>query len=139
MMANIYFYQTSSFSTEQEAQDAVLAQKVRLDNNPTDWISVKLIAGSAETGWLIPPETLTDDEINNLNPDGVYAVSSIVGGDNAMPLSAEQVSQKSVAYRAEYAAQNHVAQIFKVDDSFALEEEGHVTAVPTIEDMSGYF
>ena len=138
MMALTYVYQGSIFSTEQEAQDAVLAQKVRLDNNPTDWISVKLIAGSAESGWLIPPETLTDDEINNLNLDGVYAVSSIVGGDNAMPLSAEQVSQKSVTYRAGYVAHNRVAQLFKIDDSFAAGDEGYATVIPTTEDMSGY-
>jgi hypothetical protein len=138
MMAITYVYQASIFSTEQEAQDAVLAQKVRLDNNPTDWISVKLVEGSAESGWVMPPETLTDNEINNLNLDGVYAVSSIVGGDNAMPLSAEQVSQKSVTYRAEYAMHNLVTQLLKIDDSFAVGEEGHVTVIPTVEDMSVY-
>jgi hypothetical protein len=136
-----YNYFAVDYVTEQEAQQAVVNTKARLDNNPTDWCVVKQLTDNANGTYTIPSNALTDSEINSLSVDSVYLAYSIDNGFNHMPLSSEEVYAKISEWRSDYVTQNALNKIFKVDGTWNEEEEefeGSVQEITPNVDMSGY-
>lgn len=133
-MAIKYSYAYNLYNTESEAQDAVVALKSRLDNNPTDWMVVKEIVGSQEAGWQMNPNTLTDEQITNLDDAKVYMATSPITGENYMPLTASEVRAKVTDFRASYANWIRASHISKFDDAAIADAE----IITPNENMSGY-
>ena len=46
-----YYYANNEYSSEGEAQNAAKTFSVCMENNPTNWMKVKIITGSNENGW----------------------------------------------------------------------------------------
>ena len=134
-MATRYFYCKAIYSTEAEAQWAAVLQAARFENNPTDWILVKEISGSQESGWQINPTPLTDDQINNIDTSKTYLIASVVEGENIMPATSSEVTEKVLSYRCIYAA--HIRANIILSDLGATDlRDGEIIA--TNVDMSGY-
>lgn len=100
-MANTWVYTGIEYTTEDALNAAVVAQKVRLDNNPTDWVIVKELTGNAD-GWVVPSETLSDSEINNLDETKHYSVAAVVEGGNDLGLTSSEANAKIAEYRTSY-------------------------------------
>jgi hypothetical protein len=120
-----YFYAQQSYDTVAQVEAAITAFKSRLDNNPTDWATVKLLGGSEADGWIIPTETLTDTEINNISGDGLYSVAEVHGGNTYTGITSAEVTTKIAEIRASYAQWKMANTITE-------------TYPPSNEDMSGY-
>ena len=131
----LYFYTQEVYDTENEAQDAATAFAIRLENNPTDWMTVKEITGSQEAGWVMSSTKLSDAEI--LNPDSTktYMCAAVYDGDNCMPLTASELDAKRIEIRTLYCRWLCANEIIKIDDSTKPATETIIT--PTT-DMSGY-
>ncbi len=126
-MTTTWFYSGNVYSTEALANAAVLDQKARLDNNPTDWVTVKEISGNANDGWVVPATTLTDSEINSLDNTKHYSVAAVISGDNDLGLTASEATAKVAEHRSVYAYQYRVNTLVKVEEYS-----------PSNADMSGY-
>ena len=124
-MTNKWQYKGDEYSTEAEVNQAVADTKVRLDNNPTDWVVVKQLTGDAASGWVVPLEGLIDAEINALDEGHYYSISSIVEGGSEVGLTATETTAKVAEYRTEYA------QFYQVNTIVT-------TYSPTNINMSGY-
>ena len=120
-----YFYAQQSYDTTAQVEVAVTNLKSRLDNNPTDWVTVKLLGGSEADGWIIPTDTLTDEQINNISGDGFYSVAEVHGGNTYTGLTSAEVTTKVAELRTPYAQWKMANTITE-------------TYTPTNEDMSGY-
>lgn len=134
-MAIKYFYISNEYSSESDAQNSVTAFKLRLDNNPTDWMTAKEITGSSDDGWQISPTLLTDAELLSPSVDKTYMAYSKITGENLMPLTASELVAKRNAYRTAYAQSLNATKISKIDDS-ATPVIGEF--IDTTLDMSGY-
>lgn len=137
-----YYYVNSIYNTENEAQDAATALSVRMQNNPTDWISVKEITGNNETGWQIHPTLLTDAQILNPDTSKTYTCFSQYNGENVIPVSATELTIKSNEYRKIYGQFWNVNTIEKFEDDVDFEGDSNnvpatVFITPTT-DMSEY-
>lgn len=130
-----YYYAAKQYDTESEAQAAVDAMKLRLENNPSDWVKVKEITGSAETGWQINSRLLTDAELLNPSSDKTYMLHSPATGDTLMPLTSTELAAKRDECRTAYAQLYRLNEITKADDSNLKGIEALIT---TTTDMSGY-
>tara|TARA_R110000765_G_scaffold352155_1_gene442059 strand:+ start:103 stop:483 length:381 start_codon:yes stop_codon:yes gene_type:complete len=124
-MATKWYYNNTAYNTEAEVNQAVVDMKTRLDNNPSYWAIVKALTGSQEAGWLVPTESLTDAEINDLDQSGHYSISSVFGGGTEIGLPASDIPAKVAEYRVD------CAQALRVDSITSRYN-------PTNEDMSGY-
>jgi len=120
-----YYYAQQTYDTKAEVDAAVVAFKDRLDNNPTDWVTVKLLGGSETDGWIVPTETLTDAEINNLSGDSFYSVIEVHGGNTYTGLTSAEAITKVAEVRTKYAQWKLVNTITE-------------TYAPTNVDMSVY-
>ena len=123
-----YYYVNSEYNTENEAQDAATALSVRMQNNPTDWISVKEITGNNETGWVIKPKLLTDAEILNPDTSKTYTCFSQYSGENVIPVSATELTIKSNEYRKIYGQFWNVNTIEKFEDD--VDSQGDSNNIP---------
>ena len=110
-----YFYGLVLHATQTEAEAAKAAREIRLQNNPVDWINVKRITGSNDAGWTMHPTLLTDEEILNIDVNHNYCTYSPVLGENAMPLTAAQVTEKLAAYKQAYKNHNFYNDIVEVE------------------------
>jgi|TARA_R100000455_G_C6269653_1_gene125300 hypothetical protein len=131
-----YYYVNSEYNTENEAQDAATKLSVRMQNNPNDWIKVKEITGSNETGWLINPTLLTDAQILNPDTKKTYTCFSKYNGENVIPITATQLISKNNEYRKIYGQFWKVNTIEKVEND-GVNEPTAVVITPTT-DMSEY-
>ena len=126
-MTYTWIYALERYDTETLVNAAVLDMKARLDNNPTDWVIVKELTGNASDGWVVPPETLTDSEINNLNATSHYNVSAIISGNSDVGLTAAEATAKINEHRVVYAQHMEVNNVLKLQ-----------AYAPSNIDMSGY-
>jgi len=136
-MSTKWYYFAETFSTQEDANQKVLDVKQRLDNNPTNWAIVKQLDGSDELGWVVPRAVLTDAEVNSLNANHYYSISSVVGSGTFIGLSSSEIQAKIVEYRKEfcdYYQVNTVKQFTKADGVITQTIE----YAPTNVDMSGY-
>lgn len=120
-----YVYRNSEYETVEELNSAITATKNILDNNPTHWCVVKLLSGNAEDGWVIPSETLTDEEINNMSADNYYNVSAIYDGYTYTGINGTDATQRVRDLRTSFANWVEVNTFYQ-------------KFVPTNENMSGY-
>ena len=126
-MAIVYNYNRNSYDTVTEVEAAVTGLKTRLDNNPTDWCTAKLVSGNAEDGWVVSSETLSDSDILNPVADSHYNLSSIPDGTTYTAITGTELTQRVNEMRTSYANWIQANTITKID-----------TYAPTNEDMSGY-
>ena len=126
-MATKWYYFNTEYSSQEDANQKVLTVKQRLDNNPTDWVVVKKLEGSAESGWIVPTKGLTDQEINNLSASHYYLVSAVISGDSSIGLSSVQANEKVLSHRKEYC------NFYMANSITEIKEYA-----PTNVDMSGY-
>ncbi len=120
-----FIYAQQSYETKAQVEAAVVAFKNRLDNNPTDWVTVKLLGGNAVDGWVVPTQELNDTDINTISGDEFYSVSEVYGGNTWTGLSSSQVTEKVLEARKAYATW---MQANTINETYA----------PTNEDMSNY-
>lgn len=120
-----YIYVNQTYNTMQEVEAAVTAFKLRLDNNPTDWVNVALLGGNEADGWVVPEEYLTDAEINSLDASSHYSISEVLGGGSWVGLTGTEAIAKVAECRRYYAYAMKANEIME-------------TYAPTNEDMSGY-
>jgi hypothetical protein len=136
-MSTNWYYCAETFSTQVDANQKVLDVKQRLDNNPTDWAIVKQLDGSAESGWVVPATILTDAEVNNLNANYYYSISSVVGSGTFIGLSSAETQAKVLEYRkgyCDYYQVNNIKEFTEVDGVITETTE----YAPTNVDMSSY-
>tara|TARA_A100001035_G_C27777408_1_gene499778 strand:+ start:2240 stop:2650 length:411 start_codon:yes stop_codon:yes gene_type:complete len=131
-----YYYANNEYNSESEAQNAVTALSVCLQNNPTNWIGAKVITGSNETGWLIDSTLLTDAEILTPDVSKTYTCHSKFTGENVIPVSAVELAAKCDEYRKPYAQYLKADLILKVEDTG--DGRPTVTPITTTTDMSEY-
>tara|TARA_B100000575_G_scaffold289158_1_gene290477 strand:- start:79 stop:492 length:414 start_codon:yes stop_codon:yes gene_type:complete len=132
-----YYYVSNEYNSENEAQDAATALSIRMQNNPTDWISVKEITGSNETGWVMNPKLLTDAEILTPDTTKAYTCFSQYSGENVIPVTATELQVKMDEYRKIYGQYWDVNSIRKTEYDENNEPITSVLITPTT-DMSGY-
>tara|TARA_B000000532_G_C18867225_1_gene406782 strand:- start:78 stop:491 length:414 start_codon:yes stop_codon:yes gene_type:complete len=132
-----YYYVSNEYNSENEAQDAATALSIRMQNNPTDWISVKEITGSNETGWVMNPKLLTDAEILTPDTTKTYTCFSPYSGENVIPVTATELQVKMDEYRKIYGQYWDVNAIRKTEYDENNEPTTSVLITPTT-DMSGY-
>tara|TARA_R110002153_G_scaffold128195_1_gene276099 strand:+ start:987 stop:1409 length:423 start_codon:yes stop_codon:yes gene_type:complete len=132
-------YNAINYETEVEANQAVSDVKQRLANNPTDWVTVKEVQASP-TGWLIPPDSLSDVEINALDAAKTYTLYSTFEGGNYVPLTSSETATKVSGYRADYVRLRSLEFMTKFDVNYTMALDGTVTPEPEIipVDLSGY-
>ena len=124
-MSTTWFYKDTEYTSEADVNQAVLDFKSRLDNNPTDWVTVRQLTGDAVNGWVVPTDELTDAEINALDQAQHYSVSSVVDGGSEVGLTATETTAKVAEYRSGFAEFYRANTIVKA-------------YAPTNVDMSGY-
>lgn len=124
-ISGTFRYKGKNYSTEAEAQQAVVDFKNALDNQPSTYCTVRRLGGNAEDGWVVPPEQLTDEEILSVS-DGWYSIHSSLHGPQLMPLTAAEVLEKVQEYKTQEA------RLFLADKIIYTAEYS------TDEDMSGY-
>ena len=136
-MSTKWYYCSETFLTQEDVNQKVLDVKQRLDNNPTNWAIVKQLGGNAELGWLVPKAVLTDAEINNLNANYYYSISSVVGSETLIGLSSVETQAKVLEHRKEYCVYYQINTIKEF-----TEVDGVITEIteyaPTNVDMSSY-
>tara|TARA_R110000803_G_scaffold169970_1_gene233034 strand:- start:33 stop:455 length:423 start_codon:yes stop_codon:yes gene_type:complete len=132
-------YNAINYETEVEANQAVSDVKQRLANNPTDWVTVKEVQASP-TGWLIPPDSLSDAEINALDAAKTYTLYSTFEGGNYVPLTSSETAAKVATYRAAYVRLHSLESITKFDTDVVIATDGTATPEPEIihVDLSEY-
>jgi len=124
-MSTKWIYTFVDYTSKADLDAAVLAQKVRLDSNPNDWVRVKEATGNDTDGWVLSPTPLTDAEINNLDAAKHYSVSAIATGDNALGLTPSEADAKVRELRTSHAQSIQANTVYAVD-------------APTAADMSDY-
>lgn len=124
-MNTTWLYKQIEYNTEAALNQAVLDFKSRLDNNPTDWVTVRQLTGDSVNGWVVPTDELTDAGINALDAAHHYSVSSVVGGGSEVGLTSTETTAKVAEYRLEFAEFHGANTVVKV-------------YAPTNVDMSGY-
>jgi hypothetical protein len=137
IMTVTYVYGFNEYPTEEDAQAQVAITKVRLENNPTDWCVVKEIQENDNGTFVITPDKLSDDEINNPDISKRYLAYSIPSSGNFMNLSSVELREKVIEYRAEYARH----QLFDVIIKQERDADGDIISTENITlnvDMSGY-
>lgn len=125
-----YFYGLVLHATRTEAESTKAAREIRLQNNPVDWINVKRITGSNDAGWTMHPTLLTDEEILNIDVNHNYCTYSPVLGENAMPLTAAQVTEKLATYKQAYKNQNFYNDIVEVEVNMDMAPTALAVSVP---------
>ena len=130
-----YYYASTRYSTEAEAQSAATSLATRMQNNPTDWMEAKEITGSSDAGWKINPTKLTDAELLSPDASKTYMAYSKEAGTNVMPLTSTELTEKINEFRAFYGQALDANTIYKIDDS--TDPVTETTITPTT-DMSGY-
>tara|TARA_R110000868_G_scaffold87792_1_gene245166 strand:- start:98 stop:487 length:390 start_codon:yes stop_codon:yes gene_type:complete len=123
-MATVWHYFGVNYSTEEEANQGVVDRQDRLENNPTDWVVVKKLSKDAKGRWIIPTDTLTDQEINNLDASFFYSVASIIEGDFDLGLNSEETTLKIAEHRNVYTDFFLVNELITmIDDNPAITKE----------------
>lgn len=87
-----YYYIGQEFDTLESVNAAVLEHKTKLETCPCEFIHVKEVTGSAETGWTVTPDMLTNEQILAIDPnsDKYYSVASVHYGDSEVGLTAAE-------------------------------------------------
>lgn len=112
-----YRYDGVEYSTEELAQAAATAKQGRLENNPTDWVCVKEITDNGEGGWVVHPNYLSDEQINNIDISSNYSLFCPTNGQTFMPLTAPEVTAKVLEFKHVYMQSRALNRIIEDDSS----------------------
>ena len=123
-----YYYTGREFDTLDAANAAVLEQKTKLETCPCEFIHVKEVTGSAEAGWVVTPDMLTNEQMLAIDPnsDKYYSVASVHHGDSEVGLTAAETVAEIDRLIRKYGSW------MRVDKLTIIEE------TPTSEDMSDF-
>tara|TARA_R110000787_G_scaffold36511_1_gene93101 strand:- start:307 stop:720 length:414 start_codon:yes stop_codon:yes gene_type:complete len=135
-MQVVYRYDGVEYSTEELAQAAATVKKGRLENNPTDWVCVKEVTDNGEGGWVMHPNYLSDEQINDIDISKYYALFCPINGQNIMPLTAAEVTGKVLEFRPIYVQHCRLTIIVKDDRSDP--DARTLESLATTEDVSVY-
>lgn len=85
-----YLWAGTEYTSMAEVNTAANAKKTELETAPTNIVFVKRLSGSAEEGWVVPQENLTDAELLSVTEadTNFYSVTSITDGDTSIALTA---------------------------------------------------
>lgn len=126
-MVENWYYGGGQYTSEADVNAAVVLFKSRLDNNPTDWVVVKEVTQNEDGTWLVNSTPLTDDQINNLDPNRHYNVNAVHSGTTFTSVTGVEAVSHVQAIRTEYAIWRDVNTIINVNEYS-----------PTNVDMSSY-
>jgi len=123
----VWIYAGEKYDSEADCHAAVTQMKNNLDNAPTTWCIVAELSGSAEDGWVVPADNMTDAEINAITDSSTsyYKVESIIDGDSNLGITATEANTKISEMRTRFAN-------WKLVDLIIVEQ------AVTHEDMSVY-
>ena len=128
-MAVTWYYADGEYTSEADVNAAVVSFQSRLDNNPTDWVLVKEVTHNPDGTWLVNSTLLTDDQINNLDPNRHYNINAVHSGTTFTAVTGVEAVSHVQSIRTEYATWKGANSITKV----AIDEYS-----PTNVDMSSY-
>ena len=113
-MAQIYRYINGEYSNMAEVNAAAEAEKQRIDANPCDFVEVKLLSGSADSGWVIPQEKLTNEQVLAITgtDTGFYQVNSIADGDTTVGLNATEALAEIKRLTRKYGTRMNLGKTF---------------------------
>lgn len=126
-MAETWYYGGGQYTSEADVNAAVAAMKVRLDNNPTDWVTIKEVTNSGGGHWVVSGDQLTDAEINNLDPTKFYNVSAVHSGDTYTGVTGTQADEYVQSIRSDYAVWKDVDRITKIYEPTETDMTPYVT------------
>ena len=126
-MADRWTYFGVEYATETLVDAAVADRNVRLTDNPTDWVVVKELSGSEVDGWVVPSQTLTDAQINNLDATKRYSVASIIDGDNDIGLTSTETEAKVLEHRTRYCIFFGANTVYKTYSPHNVDMSGYVS------------
>lgn len=106
-------YGNTRYATLADADAAAVAMKNTLDNQPTTYINVREVTGSAESGWRwATSANLTDSEIVNLSGDGIYYSQSEWDSEALYGQTVQQVKDRVLKCRNLFGYSRRVDIIF---------------------------
>ena len=107
-MTTKWYYAYQEYETEELCDASVLSMKEKLDNKPTEYMSVTCVTSDGNGGWTVPNSKLTDEEILAISDEGRYNVQSSLSGESLVGVTAATVQDKLIEYRRLYAEDNEV-------------------------------
>lgn len=110
-----YIYSFKGYNSLEEAESAAADMKNIFDNNPNKYSSVKQLVGSEESGWIIPTEVLSDEEILNASTTGRYLVSNYASGNTNLGADYTTLQEALASARTEFAHHFEVNKIYKIE------------------------
>lgn len=115
---SVWIYAGERYDSEEACYAAVTQMKNNLDNAPTNWCIVAELSGSAEDGWVVPADNMTDAEINAISDSSTayYKVDSIIDGDVNLGITATEAKTKIAEMRTRFANWNTVDLIIVEQD-----------------------
>lgn len=108
-----YYYNGGEYKTLAAAQAAADTMLVNLQTTPSVWCEVKRLQVAGDGSYIVPSETLADEEVLNL-PDGVYSVQSTLSGENILGVNTVSAIEAINRLRCEFAIHNDVSTITMV-------------------------
>lgn len=117
-MTKKYLYAQTFYDSLAEANAAAAAKKNALENEPTEYVTVKLLGGNADDGWVVPVEDLTDAEILAIQDgDGNhYGLYSRFEGDMQTGITSTQVNTEITRLKQKFAQLLNATKISVVED-----------------------
>lgn len=98
-----YYYCGMSYNSEEALAQAVENMRNKLENNPTEYVTVEVVTPTENGGWLMSGTYLSDYGINNLDENLHYSLSSRLTGENHLGLTKEEVEAKVLELRKLWA------------------------------------
>lgn len=113
-----YYYLGEEYDSLDAANVAASNHKTKMETQPSEFIKIKEVTGSDESGWTISSTTLTDNEILAIHStsDKHYSVSSIHHGDNEIGLTAAEAIAEIDRLMKKYGSWARVDIITLIED-----------------------
>lgn len=117
-MAKIYRYINDQYDTIEEVNAAAEAEKQRIDTCPCDFVEVKILGGSAQDGWIISQEKLTNAQVLAMTEEdaGFYQVNSIADGDTELGLTAAEAIAEINRLTRKYGKRMQLNKVFVYEE-----------------------
>ena len=98
-----YYYCGMSYDSEEALAQAVENMRDKLENKPTEYVTVEVVTPTENGGWVMSGTYLSDYGINNLDENLHYSLSSRVTGDNYLGITKAEVEDKILELRKIWA------------------------------------
>lgn len=117
-MSKKYFWAGNTYDSMEEVTAAMLMTKNHIDTCPCDFVDVKLLSGSAETGWSIPQEKLTHEQVLAVTETDTnfYSVNSIADGDSTVGLTAAEMIAEVKRLTRKYGTRMQLNRVAVIEE-----------------------